>query len=49
MAVSHADLLALARELPIPVPWNRDCFVRNVAELCSRPIRLIPAARVVCG
>ncbi|OBJ90553.1 hypothetical protein [Mycobacterium sp. 1245852.3] len=41
MAVSNADLLALARGLPIPVPWDRDAFVKNVAELRGRPIRLI--------
>lgn len=42
MAVSHEDMLALARELPIPVPWDRDVFIRNLSEQRGRPIRLIP-------
>lgn len=42
MAVSNADLLALARELPIPVPWNRDVFIENFASQRGRPIRLLP-------
>ena len=43
MAISNADMLALARQLPIPVPWDRDVFIRNLAELRGRPIRLVPA------
>lgn len=35
-------MLALARELPIPVPWDRDVFINNVAEMRGRAIRLIP-------
>ncbi|OBI50591.1 hypothetical protein [Mycobacterium sp. E787] len=42
MAVSNADLLALTRGLPIPVPWNRGVFVDNVAKMRGRAIRLIP-------
>ena len=42
MAVSNEELLALARELPIPVPWHRDTFIANIAGLRSRPIRLVP-------
>lgn len=42
MAVSHKEMMALARELPIPVPWDRDVFIRNLAEQRGRPIRLIP-------
>jgi hypothetical protein len=35
-------MLALARRQPIPVPWDRDIFIRNLAELRGRPIRLVP-------
>jgi hypothetical protein len=42
MAISNADMLALARQLPIPVPWDRDVFINNLSELRGRPIRLIP-------
>lgn len=40
--MSNAELLALARTLPIPVPWNRDVFIENLASQRGRPIRLIP-------
>lgn len=43
MVVSNADMLALARELPIPVPWDRDVFISNLGEMRGRTIRLIPA------
>jgi hypothetical protein len=42
MAISNEELLALARALPIPVPWHRDVFVANIAKLRDRPIRLVP-------
>lgn len=42
MTLSNGDILALARRQPIPVPWDRDVFIRNLAELRGRPIRLIP-------
>ena len=42
MAISNADMLALARQLPIPVPWDRDAFINNLSELRGRPIRLVP-------
>jgi hypothetical protein len=42
MAVPDTELLRLARTLPIPVPWDRDQFVENMARLRGRPIRLIP-------
>lgn len=42
MAVLHEDMLALARELPIPVPWDRNVFIRSLAEQRGRPISLIP-------
>lgn len=42
MAVTNADILALARELPIPVPWDRDIFIENLADMRGRAIRLIP-------
>jgi hypothetical protein len=41
MTVSNSDMLALARKLPIPVPWDRDAFIENVARERGRPIRLI--------
>jgi hypothetical protein len=40
--VSNDEMLALARELPIPVPWNRDLFISKLAESRGRPITLIP-------
>jgi hypothetical protein len=36
-------MLALARKLPIPVPWDRDEFIANMARERGRPIRLIAA------
>ncbi|MGH3580213.1 MAG: hypothetical protein ACRDUB_01390 [Mycobacterium sp.] len=32
----------MARELPIPVPWDRDVFIQNIAAQRGRPIHLIP-------
>lgn len=42
MAMSNAEMLAFTRELPIPVPWNRDVFIANIAAMRQRPIRLVP-------
>lgn len=42
MAVSNEDMLAMARELPIPVPWDLDVFIANLAAQRGRPIHLIP-------
>ncbi|RDH75375.1 hypothetical protein DVS77_27120 [Mycolicibacterium moriokaense] len=42
MAVSSEDMLAMARELPIPVPWDLDVFIANLAAQRGRPIHLIP-------
>ncbi|WP_082959826.1 hypothetical protein [Mycobacterium sp. E2462] len=42
MAVSNADMLAMARDLPIPVPWDRNVFIDKLADQRGRPIRLIP-------
>jgi hypothetical protein len=42
MTISNADMLSRARELPIPVPWNREVFVNNLAGMRGRPITLIP-------
>lgn len=42
MAVSNEEMLAMARELPIPVPWDLDVFIQNLAAHRGRPIRLIP-------
>ncbi|MUM21778.1 hypothetical protein FZI91_08685 [Mycobacterium sp. CBMA271] len=41
MALSNEEMLAIARELPIPVPWDRERFIANLAEQRSRPIHLI--------
>ncbi|PJE17464.1 MAG: hypothetical protein CK429_06885 [Mycobacterium sp.] len=55
MAVSNAEMLALARKLPIPVPWDRNVFIENLARERGRPIQLIPTdvtaifADVPCG
>lgn len=55
MAISNAEMLSLARELPIPVPWDRNVLVDNLARQRGRPIRLIPTditaafADVPCG
>jgi hypothetical protein len=42
MTTSNTELLALARRMPIPVPWDRHQFVDNIARMRGRPIRLIP-------
>lgn len=49
MKISNADMLELARRQPIPVPWDRDVFVRNVAEQRGRPITLIPMNTAAWG
>jgi hypothetical protein len=50
MTISNNDLLALTRELPIPVPWNRDAFIDNLACRRGRPIRLLATdARYLAG
>lgn len=41
MAVSNEEMLAMARELPIPVPWDLDAFIANLSEYRGRPIRLV--------
>lgn len=42
MTMANAEMLALTRELPIPVPWRRDVFIENIAAMRGRPIRLVP-------
>lgn len=42
MTMSNAEMLAFTRELPIPIPWQRDVFIDNIAALRNRPIRLVP-------
>jgi hypothetical protein len=42
MAISNSDMLAMVRELPVPVPWDRDVFIANVAQMRGRAIKLIP-------
>lgn len=39
---SKADMLALVRTLPVPVPWDRAAFIDGVARLRGRPIRVVP-------
>lgn len=39
---SNAEMLALARSLPVPTPWNRDRFIDNLAAMRGRPITLLP-------
>lgn len=39
---SKADMLALVRTLPVPVPWDRNEFIDGVARLRGRPIRVVP-------
>lgn len=39
---SKADMLALVRTLPVPVPWDRNAFIDGVARLRGRPIRVVP-------
>lgn len=41
MGLSNEEMIAKARELPIPDPWNREKFIQDLAELRGRPIRLI--------
>lgn len=49
MAVSNEELLALTRELPIPVPWDRATFIANIAAMRDRPIRLVPTDTAALG
>jgi hypothetical protein len=39
---TNADMLAIVRQLPIPVPWDRQLFIENMARQRGRPIRLVP-------
>ena len=34
--MANADILALARQLPIPVPWDRDVFINNLSDVRGR-------------
>lgn len=40
--IPDSDMLAMARALPIPVPWDRNEFIANMARQRGRPITLIP-------
>lgn len=42
MGLTNEEMLAKARELPIPEQWDRERFVSDLAKLRGRPIRLIP-------
>lgn len=41
MTLSHADLLALIQQVPIPDPWDLNGLVANVARMRKRPITLM--------
>lgn len=41
MPSSNDEMLAKARELPLPKKWDRAQFISNLAEMRSRPIHLI--------
>lgn len=43
---TNDEMSELARALPIPVPWNREKFIENLAKWRGRPIRLIPTDTV---
>jgi hypothetical protein len=40
--LSDDDLTRIIKDMPIPVPWNRDVFVQNISQLRGREIILIP-------
>jgi hypothetical protein len=40
--MSDADLVRIVKDMPIPVPWDRDVFVQRVSKLRGREIVLIP-------
>lgn len=39
---SKADMFALVRTLPVPVPWDRGEFIGRIARFRGRPIHLLP-------
>lgn len=43
MTISNAELGDLVGQLPLPVPWDIEAFVDNLARQLRRPIRLVPA------
>lgn len=43
MALSNDEMLAKARELPLPKRWDRAQFIKNLAEMRGRRIHLVPA------
>lgn len=42
MTLSDKDIARLVKEMPIPVPWDRDEFVARISELRGRKITLVP-------
>lgn len=46
MTLSNEEMLAKARELPLPKSWDRAQFIKNLAEMRGRPIHLIAADTV---
>ncbi|SIC21071.1 hypothetical protein [Mycobacteroides abscessus] len=41
MPLTNDEMLAKARELPLPKSWDRAQFIRNLAEMRGRPIHLV--------
>lgn len=41
MSLSNEEMVKLARELPIDGPWDRELFIKRLAQQRGRPIRLI--------
>lgn len=42
MSLSEVDLKTIIKQMPIPVPWDREQFIAEVSALRGRPIQLIP-------
>ncbi|RFZ01147.1 hypothetical protein DSM43518_05640 [Mycobacterium marinum] len=49
MGITNDEMLAMARTLPIPVPWDRDVFIKNLSEARGRAITLIPTDTAALG
>lgn len=46
VSLSNEEMLAKARELPLPKAWDRAQFIKNLAEMRGRPIHLVAADTV---
>lgn len=42
MTLSESDISRIVKQMPIPVPWDRDKFIEQVSTLRGRRIHLIP-------